>query len=169
MSTMKPCAKCRKLIYAGVAHTCPDSACYYHVPLSNPAPSSAHPSQPAQTVDVGAIREVIDALRNMGGKPNNIYNLAADKLTRALAGEKAGPVDGWKLVPSDPTQSMTVAGFECDAWDELSSAVVHTGGWPFSCRESAACVTAIYKAMLAASPAPDKEGNSTTHGEDHGS
>jgi hypothetical protein len=56
----------------------------------------AHLAQPAQAVDVGAIREVIDALRNMGGKPNNIYNLAADKLTRALAGEKAGPAGEWE-------------------------------------------------------------------------
>lgn len=47
----------------------------------------AHLAQTAQAVDVGAIREVIDALRNMGGKPNNIYNLAADKLTRAISGK----------------------------------------------------------------------------------
>lgn len=50
----------------------------------------------------------------------------------------------------EPTQNMIVAGFECDAWDKLGDAVMEAKGWPYSCRESAECVTAIYKAMRAA-------------------
>ncbi|ELI8238954.1 hypothetical protein RSG04_002287 [Yersinia enterocolitica] len=57
--------------------------------------------------------------------------------------------EGW------PTEDMVIAGFESGAWDALSSAVVKRQGWPYSCRESAECVTGIFKAMLAA--APEKE------------
>lgn len=57
--------------------------------------------------------------------------------------------DGW------PTEDMVIAGFESGAWDALSSAVLKRQGWPYSCRESAECVTGIFKAMLAA--APEKE------------
>lgn len=54
--------------------------------------------------------------------------------------------DGW------PTEDMVIAGFESEAWDALSSAVLQRQGWPYSCRESAECVTGIFKAMLAAAP-----------------
>ncbi|AJJ62922.1 hypothetical protein [Yersinia aldovae] len=54
--------------------------------------------------------------------------------------------DGW------PTEDMVIAGFESGAWDALSSAVLKRQGWPYSCRESAECVTGIFKAMLAAAP-----------------
>ncbi|CNC99841.1 Uncharacterised protein [Yersinia frederiksenii] len=54
--------------------------------------------------------------------------------------------DGW------PTEDMVIAGFESEAWDALSSAVLKRQGWPYSCRESAECVTGIFKAMLAATP-----------------
>lgn len=57
--------------------------------------------------------------------------------------------EGW------PTEDMVIAGFESEAWDALSSSVLKRQGWPYSCRESAECVTGIFKAMLAA--APEKE------------
>lgn len=56
-------------------------------------------------------------------------------------------------IPKDwPTEDMVIAGFESGAWDALSSAVLKRQGWPYSCRESAECVTGIFKAMLAAAP-----------------
>lgn len=59
-------------------------------------------------------------------------------------------------IPEDwPTEDMVIAGFESGAWDALSSAVLKRQGWPYSCRESAECVTGIFKAMLDA--APEKE------------
>ena len=97
MSTMKPCAKCRKLIYAGVAHTCPDSACYYHVPLSNPAPSSAHPSQPAQAVDVDSLAQEIrrvDGMHMLGA--GALAEALMPFITRAISGEKAGRAGEWE-------------------------------------------------------------------------
>lgn len=51
-----------------------------------------------------------------------------------------------------PTEGMVIAGFESGAWDALSSAVLKHQGWPYSCRESAECVTGIFKAMLAVAP-----------------
>ncbi|EPZ8126233.1 DUF551 domain-containing protein [Yersinia enterocolitica] len=59
--------------------------------------------------------------------------------------------EGW------PTEDMAIAGFESEAWDELSSAVLKRQGWPYSCRESAECVTGIFKAMLAAAPEPQNQ------------
>ena len=55
------------------------------------------------------------------------------------------------------TQEMIIAGFECEAWDKLMDAVMERKGWPYSCRDSAECVTAIYRAMREAGmplPAP---------------
>lgn len=103
----------------------------------------AHLAQPAQAVDVGAIREVIDALRNMGGKPNNIYNLAADKLTRALSGEKAGPVDGW--LPTD-----------AEVRDWLLRSDLDDNGRIDHWRTVIDDARSMH--LLPASPAPDKEG-----------
>ncbi|HEN3655837.1 TPA: hypothetical protein U5E37_003826 [Yersinia enterocolitica] len=54
--------------------------------------------------------------------------------------------EGW------PTEDMVIAGFESKAFDALIAAVVEHQGWPYSCRESAECVTGIFKAMLAAAP-----------------
>ena len=57
----------------------------------------AHITQPAQAVDVGAIEPVIRELRKWP-KEETLYDHratrleCADKLTRALSGEKAGPV-----------------------------------------------------------------------------
>lgn len=56
------------------------------------------------------------------------------------------------LVPVEPTIEMQVAGFESEAWDALSDAVLAKKGWPYSCRQSAECVSAIWRAMLAAAP-----------------
>ncbi|WP_145567465.1 hypothetical protein [Yersinia aleksiciae] len=56
-------------------------------------------------------------------------------------------------IPEDwPTEGMVIAGFESGAWNALSSAVLKHQCWPYSCRESAECVTGIFKAMLAAAP-----------------
>jgi uncharacterized protein (UPF0147 family) len=55
-------------------------------------------AQPAQAVDVGAIREVIDVLNDvvrtapMSNFSRSRVGNQVDKLTRALSGEKAGPV-----------------------------------------------------------------------------
>lgn len=59
---------------------------------------------------------------------------------------------GMALVPVEPTIEMQVAGFESEAWDALSNAVLAKKGWPYSCRQSAECVSAIWRAMLAAAP-----------------
>jgi hypothetical protein len=59
---------------------------------------AAHLAQPAQAVDVGAIREVIDVLNDvvrtapMSNFSRSRVGNQVDKLTRALSGEKAGPV-----------------------------------------------------------------------------
>jgi len=63
--------------------------------------------------------------------------------------------NGWKLVPIEPTEEMVVSGFECDAWDTLSDAAIDKKGWPYSCKESAQCVTDIFTAMLNAAPQPE--------------
>ena len=57
---------------------------------------------------------------------------------------------------------MCIAGFECKAWDDLSSACVIKGGWPYSRKQSADAVASIYKAMIKAakghtSTAPSSE------------
>lgn len=64
--------------------------------------------------------------------------------------------EGYKLVPIEPTESMVIDGFESEDFDALADAVLDKKGWPYSCRESAECVTGIFKAMLAAAPAPTK-------------
>lgn len=55
-------------------------------------------------------------------------------------------------VPSEPTMEMTIAGFECEAFDMLMDAANQKGGWPFACWEAAGLVNAIYAAMLGAAP-----------------
>ncbi|HBE9093411.1 hypothetical protein [Serratia fonticola] len=62
--------------------------------------------------------------------------------------------EGYKLVPVEPTENMVIDGFESEAWDALADAVLDKKGWPYSCRESAECVTGIFKAMTAAAPTP---------------
>lgn len=48
----------------------------------------------------------------------------------------------------EPTQSMVIAGFESEAFDALVNAVPG-GAWPYTCKQSAECVTGIYRAMRA--------------------
>ncbi|OKP27572.1 hypothetical protein [Serratia fonticola] len=62
---------------------------------------------------------------------------------------------GFKLVPIEPTENMVIDGFESEAFSALVDAVLDKKGWPYSCRESAECVTGIFKAMLAAAPKAD--------------
>ncbi|WP_447882293.1 hypothetical protein [Serratia fonticola] len=77
---------------------------------------------------------------------------------RRLVAEKANyPVipDGWKLVPIvELTEKMVIHGFESEAFEALADAVLDKKGWPYSCRESAECVTGIFKAMVEVAPSP---------------
>lgn len=52
----------------------------------------AHLAQPAQAVDVGAIREVVAEMHEYNEADQCGLEEWADKLTRALSGEKAGTV-----------------------------------------------------------------------------
>jgi hypothetical protein len=113
----------------------------------------AHLAQPAQAVDVGAIQDVVTLLRSHAKKNTHHDAVLAHQLERALSGEKAGPVgDGWKLVPVEPTEAMKIAALkelnplgQLVDWQDCESAG----------RED---VTECYRAMLAASTTPDKEG-----------
>lgn len=62
--------------------------------------------------------------------------------------------DGWKLVPVELTEKMVIHGFESEAFEALTDAVLDKKGWPYSCRESAECVTGIFKAMVEVAPSP---------------
>lgn len=63
--------------------------------------------------------------------------------------------DGWKLVPMvELTEKMVIHGFESEAFEALADAVQDKKGWPYSCRESAECVTGIFKAMVEVAPSP---------------
>ncbi|ALX93316.1 hypothetical protein AV650_06970 [Serratia fonticola] len=63
--------------------------------------------------------------------------------------------DGWKLVPIvELTEKMVIHGFESEAFEALADAVQDKKGWPYSCRESAECVTGIFKAMVEVAPSP---------------
>ncbi|WP_223501764.1 hypothetical protein [Serratia sp. JSRIV006] len=53
-----------------------------------------------------------------------------------------------ELSAPEPTEDMVIAGFECDAMQELCYATNKEKGWPYSCREAAELVTEIYKAMV---------------------
>lgn len=118
----------------------------------------AESAQPAQAVDawmtedgrVISDRQKATALKDSGASASSVAPYSIP-LTRALSGEKAGPVDGWKLVPVEPTQEMIDRGtdeHECEQGDSYYRAP--------SLSDTDAI--AIYKAMLSASPAPDKEG-----------
>ncbi|UAN49729.1 hypothetical protein KGP26_18385 [Serratia sp. JSRIV002] len=63
--------------------------------------------------------------------------------------------DGWKLVPIvELTEKMVIHGFESEGFEALADAVQDKKGWPYSCRESAECVTGIFKAMVEVAPSP---------------
>lgn len=86
---------------------------------------------------------------------------AVDLVRRALAaatGAQPAVHPGFMSVPIEPDTEMQIAGFECEAMDALSSATIKKKGWPYSCRQSAELVTAIFKAMCAAAPKPAATG-----------
>lgn len=83
---------------------------------------------------------------------NSLSRIA--QMFRAAPPAPAVP-EGYKLVPVEPTENMVIDGFESEAFEALADAVQDEKGWPYSCRESAECVTGIFKAMLAAAPKAD--------------
>jgi hypothetical protein len=89
---------------------------------------------------------------------------AGTALSAPAADAASAPIAGaGVLAPSEPTAEMQVAGFESPAWGALMDAVIAKKGWPYSCRDAAECVTAIYKAMISVRPAEtryQKEGES---------
>jgi len=53
------------------------------------------------------------------------------------------------MVPKEPSEDQRIAGFECEAMDQLSDFVLENPGkWPYGCKEAAEFVTAIYTAMI---------------------
>jgi hypothetical protein len=143
----------------------------------------AHLSQPAQAVDVGAIREVISRLRAFHGySPMSSFTRSEldkeiDKLTRALSTAQAEVrgVEGWKLVPITATEQMLEAGRsavmarECSGpnWgpaDHYKAAGISREGIPDRLFDGKGKMSKawgaelVYAAMIAATPAPDKEG-----------
>lgn len=113
----------------------------------------ANLAQPAQAVDVGVIREVIADLRTWRDEGTDSM---ARALTRALSGEKAGPVDGWISVkerlpernkPAIYWHKSEFGGFAAiaDEWRDEHHLAQATHWMPY---------------IAPASPAPDKEGQS---------
>lgn len=101
-----------------------------------------------------------DLLTRVQTEADQCRNDGADDIARLLD-EVAAEVKALRsravpasmaLVPVEPTIQMQVAGFESEAWDALSDAVLAKKGWPYSCRQSAECVSAIWRAMLGAAP-----------------
>lgn len=103
----------------------------------------AHLSRPAQAVDIGAIREVIEDLSLHAYRLSDGDELV-DKLTRALSGEKAGRVDVSEV-------------------NERCQKVMRERGKPYPrtcyvCGLRGPCVTSDAQlASLPDSPAPGKE------------
>lgn len=52
MDRSEPCAKCRRLVYASAWHTCPNEACYYHIPCAAAPPSPAQQARPDGGADI---------------------------------------------------------------------------------------------------------------------
>lgn len=69
------------------------------------------------------------------------------KAAREILEEECG--DGAPVDAVLVTDEMRVAGFESEAWELLAAAVSAKRGWPYSCRESAECCEAIFRAMYA--------------------
>ena len=88
---MTPCAECGMPCEAGEYH--PYAACLMFKGCHNSATVRANLTQPAQAVDVGAIREVIAELSNPSVLHAPYVTRCADKLTAALpnANGKEGP------------------------------------------------------------------------------
>jgi len=114
----------------------------------------AHLAQPAQAVDAGAIREVIDDLRTWHDEGTDSM---ADSLTRALSGEKAGPVDGWQPIETAPKDGEDILATDGTAmlvtyWYGAST------GWLYRYTDHGVDGWSPTHWMpLPASPAPDKE------------
>ena len=105
----------------------------------------AHLSQPAQAVDVGAVLQVIAEMRafRYNTPPNwNHLDSFADKLTRALSGEKAGPVGG-EVTATDFATAMRNCGLSLATYARV---------------DQEARRLAKQRALLPSSPTPDKEG-----------
>jgi hypothetical protein len=123
-----------------------------------------HLTQPAQAVDVGAIREVIDVLNDvvrtapMSNFSRSRVGNQVDKLTRALSGEKAGPVgDGWQPIetaPKDGTRVLTYAPKRTWATQHIAINHFKQGVWQHCNSE---CPPTHWQ-PLPASPTPGKEG-----------
>lgn len=88
---------------------------------------STHLTQPAQAVDMGAIREVIAWMEdNACGEVAGITE-QIDKLTRALAGEKA---EGWRPIATAPKDGTSI--LVSDGRPEGCLVVAwHYGGWVY--------------------------------------
>lgn len=126
-----------------------------------------HLAQPAQAVDVGAIREVVGWLETREGMRVDIGGLA-DKLTRALSVQKAGPVgDGVypvAVAPKDaPSHSIEMLVYLPEhGWRRgfYTGFNAERGEWPWSAESFPGRTnrTITHWAYLPASPTPDKEG-----------
>lgn len=106
-------------------------------------------AQPAQAVDVGAVRRVIDELNGYceasddscyGTLATSLVRGYTEQLVRALTGEKAGRVD----------DVVSVAA--------LRTLIRGNGGWASCFNDEIFVMWNDIEALLPASPAPDKEG-----------
>ena len=123
----------------------------------------AHLAQPAQAVDVVAWRwrdnvrpglpwdvtddeDVINGMRRTGG-----YEI--EPLTRAISGEKSGPVDGWRPIETAPKDGRSLI---------LCRQTAFVGSWDADerawCDNRRSLRDPSHWMPLPASPAPDKEG-----------
>jgi hypothetical protein len=102
-----------------------------------------------------ALAALLDEVRKCFTRDDDLPGELLPRIDEALATQAAGePIAPHRLVltPADPTTEMQIAGFESAAWDALITAVCARKGWPYSCRESAECVAALYKSMLDGRP-----------------
>jgi hypothetical protein len=85
-----------------------------------------HLSQPAQAVDVGAIREVIDDLREWGETDKQLA-ARADQLTRAIGTAQEGwrdiasaPRDGTAILVSTFGRQIDIATWDGAVWKDYA-------------------------------------------------
>lgn len=144
-------------------NTCDGNKVQEYVKLERLQDAFTAPPAPAVSADVAAALDWIDDFiaRCNGddrGACNSVNVLRAAMLQPVSQGYMLNsPVipDGWKLVPIvELTEKMVIHGFESEAFEALADAVQDEKGWPYSCRESAECVTGIFKAMVEVAPSP---------------